>query len=277
MVYTWLGCWEWAWEIERQRVERVIERRVTESMRGRNSKQTVQQKERCPGTCTLRQRPWKMMSSRLWVASRARAIRDHSQTESGRPFLFTFPFETLKSCCVLGCFSGAGRDRTISFHRLPPINRPRLTKVLHNLRTKRVYEASTSSAWGKALWMCQVFFPFSKQRQPRPISKRRGLEPDTDEETDAGGNWQSEQVHVLRWWSWSTSPCRVRSVPSHWIYPRQAVAQDVMTDKCIPVFQLQGQLEMKQVSICWTKLRNWPSDCWKRGKLSWSRGRSKKS
>ena len=88
----------------------------------------------------------KMMSSRLWVASRARAIADHSQTESGRPFLFTFPFETLKSCCVLGCFSGAGRDRTISFHRLPPINRPRLTKVLHNLRTKRVCGASTSSA-----------------------------------------------------------------------------------------------------------------------------------
>ena len=163
----------------------------------------------------------KMMSSRLWVASRARAIADHSQTESGRPFLFTFPFETLKSCCVLGCFSGAGRDRTISFHRLPPINRPRLTKVLHNLRTKRVCGASTSSAWGKALWMCQVFCPFWKQRQPRPISKRRGLEPDTDEETDAGANWQSEQVHdVLRWWSWSTSPCRVRSWPSHWIHAR---------------------------------------------------------
>ena len=83
----------------------------------------------------------KMMSSRLWVASRARAIRDHcdSQTESGRPFLFTFPFEKLKSCCVLGCFSGAGLDRTISFHRLPPINRPRLTKVLHNLRADRVW------------------------------------------------------------------------------------------------------------------------------------------
>ena len=88
----------------------------------------------------------KMMSLRLWVASRARAIRDHSQTESGRPILCTFPFETLKSCCVLGCFSGTGRDRTISFHRLPPINRPRLTKVLYNLRTKRVYGASTSSA-----------------------------------------------------------------------------------------------------------------------------------
>ena len=50
----------------------------------------------------------------------------------------------------------------------------------------------------KALWMCEVFSPFSKQRQPRPISKRRGLEPDTDEETDAGANCQSEQVHVLR-------------------------------------------------------------------------------
>ena len=46
--------------------------------------------------------------------------------------------------------------------------------------------------------MCQVFSPFSEQRQLRPISKRRGPEPDTDEETDAGANWQSEQVHVLR-------------------------------------------------------------------------------
>ena len=95
------------------------------------------------GTCTLRQCPWKndVIASLGGIASAG----DHSQTESGRPFLFTFPFETLKSCCVLGCFSGAGRDRTISY-RLPPINRPRLTKVLHNLRTKRVYGASTSSA-----------------------------------------------------------------------------------------------------------------------------------
>ena len=28
------------------------------------------------------------------------------------------------------------------------------------------------------------------------------------------------------------------------------VAQDGVTDKCKPVFQLQGQLEMKLVSIC---------------------------
>ena len=223
------------------------------------------------------------MSSRLWVASRARAIRDHSQTESGRPFLFTFPFETLKSCCVLGCFSGAGRDRTISFHRLPPINRPRLTKVLHNLRTKRVYGAGTSSAWGKALWMCQVFSPFSKQRQPRarPISKRRGLEPDTDEETDAGANWQSEQVHAVCVCVYSVDgadrPAPVecaRGQVTRLNLCKTPVAQDGVTDKCNPVFQLQGQLEIKLVSICWTKLRNWPSDCWKRGKLSWSWGRS---
>ena len=45
------------------------------------------------------------------------------------------------------------------------------------------------------------------------------------------------------------------------------VAQEGVTDKWNPVFQLQGQLEMKLVSICWTKLRSWPSDCWNRGKL----------
>ena len=219
-----------------------------------------------------------MMSSRLWVASRARSIRDHSQTESRRPFLFTFPFETLKSCCVLGCFSGADRDRTISFHRLPPKNRPRLTKVLHNLRTKRVCGASTSSVWGKALWMCQVFSPFSKQRQPRPISnsKRRGLEPD---------GWRDRCRRKL---TIRTSTCTYTplmelidqllssaTVAESMNLSKTPVAvQDGVTDKCNPVFLLQGQLEMKLVSICWTKLRSWQSDCWKRWKLSWSWGRS---
>ena len=103
-----------------------------------------------------------MMSSRLWVASRARAICDHSQTESGRPFLFTFPFETLILCCVLGCFSGAGRDRTISFHRLPPINRPRLAKVCSTIWVRRECMEQALRRREGRLFGCAKFSPPSQ-------------------------------------------------------------------------------------------------------------------
>ena len=164
----------------------------------------------------------KKMPSRLWVASRARAIRDHSQTESGRPFLFTFPFETLKSCSVLGCFSGAGRDRTISSPFASNKPSSDWLKCSTICVRRECIEQALRRREGR-LFGCTKFSPPSQNNgNLRPISERKGLEPDTDEETDAIANWLSEQVsHTLRWWSWSTSPCGLRSWPSHWVCPKQ--------------------------------------------------------
>ena len=129
-----------------------------------------------------------MMSSRLWVASRTRAIRDHSQTESGRPFVH-FPFRNAEIVLYFGVLFRSWPRQNYFFSPFAS-NKPSSTD---QSAPQFAYE---ESVWSKhfvgvregSLWMCQVFSPFSKQRQPRPISKRRPLEPDTDEETDAGAN-----------------------------------------------------------------------------------------
>ena len=58
---------------------------------------------------------WRLWGARSaeWHRERGRSTTSHKQ--AGRLFLFTFPFETPKSCCVWRCFSGAGRGRRTIF------------------------------------------------------------------------------------------------------------------------------------------------------------------
>ena len=85
--------------------------------------------------------------------------------------------QVTKSCCVFGCTSHAGRDKGISFYRLPLSSRPLLKKWLRNMRTKTVLVNEHTRVCGlhfenkkkSGPYDVPTIFPFQKKRKVRSL------------------------------------------------------------------------------------------------------------